>query len=218
MSVRGWAIAAAILLVTAAVAAGSIVWLRAAPPPPHPVEATIGTARLLYLQSFARQPAGRDGGRLDRLDLAVLYPGFEPAGAIVGLTPKTDVRARTDRTLFFTIAPAEDTLDPVERPIKLYARFLGEPLPERPDGLVERQFETGSPFETEDLVIAPPEGRAFYARCPRPGRKSDGLPSMCIHDFRLRGLDVQLRFSATLLPQWRELVDGARTFVEGLLR
>lgn len=218
MSARAWGIVAAIVLVAAAIVAGSIFYLRQPPAPPHPVEAIIGTAKLVYLQSFARQPSGRDGGRLERLDLAAFYPGFEPAGAAVDMTPTTDVRARTDKTLFLTITPAEDTLDPAERPMKLYARFLAEASSERPDGLVERQFEAGSPFETEDLLIAPPEGRAFYARCPKPGRKSDGLPSMCIHDFRLRGLDVQLRFSATLLPQWHELVDGVRTFVDGLLR
>ena len=102
--------------------------------------------------------------------------------------------------------------------MKLYARFLEQTAWNNPGGLIMRRFEKGSPYEREDLYLAPPEGRIFAARCMRPSQPPDGLPNTCITEFRLRGLDAQLRFVPDLLPEWERLMDGARGLIESLAR
>jgi hypothetical protein len=204
--------------VTAAAIIGAAVMLRAPSPTDAMVDATIGSIALRYQSGYARFPAGREGGPQERLDLAAFFPGFAPAGALTGFTLKTDLRERNERTVFIALTGAEPTLEPADRPVKLYERFLEPDTVTRPDGLLERRFQAGSPYENEELFIAPPEGRAFFARCPTPKPKPDGLPDTCIYDFRTRGLDVEMRFSPALLADWQALGMGGREFVEAMLR
>ena len=81
-----------------------------------------------------------------------------------------------------------------------------------------RRFEAGSPYDREELYIAPPEGRTFYARCMRPIQPPDGLPESCISEFRQGGLDIRVRFNPELLPHWSQLTEGVRGLVRSLQR
>jgi hypothetical protein len=62
------------------------------------------------------------------------------------------------------------------------------------------------------LYFVAPEGRAFAARCGRPD-PARTTPNACAYDFRVDGLDVELRFPAALLSEWRTLNDGARGLI-----
>ena len=123
-----------------------------------------------------------------------------------------------EQLIFLTIRPKDPTIDPADRPAKLYARFLETTGWSHPGGLVMRRFENGSPFEREELYMTPPEGRVFAARCARPIQPPDGLPNTCISEIRIEGLDVQMRFSPDMLVNWETLVLGSRQLVSSFLR
>jgi hypothetical protein len=181
-----------------------------------PVSVAIGGARLSLDPALLRNPDQRQGGRFERLDLALLLPDFKPAGSL-------DARdlARPDRDidmLFVTLVPQDETLDPADRPAQLYARFLepGAPAPEL--GLIHRRFAAGSPYETEDLYLAPPEGRLFAARCRSDPKPELEPGSACLHEFRTHGLDVLLRFAPARLAYWDRLVDRVHALIAQALQ
>jgi len=177
-----------------------------------PVEAMVGASTFVLPSGYFR-PESRAGGRLDALGLAAFYPDFAPAGDLRDIVGATDLSERHDRLVFVTISAADSTLDPADRPVKLYARFLDPNEWTHPGGLIARGFLPGSPFEGEELYFAAPEGRAFAARCGKPDQHRS-TPNFCIEDFRLDDLNVELRFSANLLSEWERLLAGARGLVE----
>ena len=200
-------------LIAATLAGGiALVMVELRPPPANvPVEAFLGAVHLRFLPGFARLPEARRGGTLDRLDLAVTFPDFHPAKPRRPSEPEAAL-------LFIRMMPPEATLDPADRPLRLYAPFLELAGWEQEGGLVMRRFVAGSPYQTDDLYLAPPEGRLFWARCLRPAQPPVPLPDTCLSDLRLHGLDVQVRFDPALLPQWERLVAGVRGLVEGMAR
>ena len=114
--------------------------------------------------------------------------------------------------VFLTVSAKDEILDPAERPMQLYARFLQAETISGPGGLVARQFEKGSPYDLEQLYVAPPDGKDFFARCPNvEGAAAPG--DSCISMFRVDGLDVELRFAPELLENWDALNTGARGFI-----
>jgi hypothetical protein len=107
----------------------------------------------------------------------------------------------------------DDGVDPADRPMQLYARFLEAETVAGPGGLVMRRFEQGSPYDLEQLYVAPPDGRDFFARCPKPASAGAALTELCFFVFRVDGLDVELRFAPALLDNWDALNEGARAFL-----
>ena len=183
---------------------------------PEWVEIGLGGARLVVPRGHLRF-AG-ESGRLDRLDLAARFPDFAPAGLAARSRPPTPDGERDETLIFLTLTPNDGSLDPAERPARLYARFLDPAVWTHPGGLLMRRFQPGAPYEKEELYIAPPEGRAFYARCPVPGSATDGLPDFCMTELRVEGVDAQLRFSGALLSEWERLSDGARALIRRMAR
>ena len=202
----------------ALVLAGAGLWLhfprRDEAPPMR--QAVVGPARFTLLSGYFR-PSSREGGRLDQLDLAAFFPDFRPAGDVGDVNGDTDLAARFEKLVFITIRPGDSSLDPAERPTRLYARFLEADQWSHPGGLVARAFQAGSPFEGQELYFAEPEGREFAARCGRPDQ-TQKTPNSCIYDFRLDGLDVELRFPAALLAEWGTLNAGVRGLIEAARR
>ncbi len=184
--------------------------------PPRAVAVTLGAERLTLLSTYLR-PNSRQGGAMDALHLAAFFPDFSPADDSSGVTAGADLAERFARTVFVTAKPADSSLDPAERPARLYQRFLDENSWSHPGGLVARAFVDGSPFEGDELYYVAPEGREFAARClrPDPARKT---PNTCIYAFRLGDLDVEMRFSAALLAEWVELKAGVRGLIEAARR
>jgi hypothetical protein len=168
---------------------------------------TVFSLRAGYLR-----PSSQGADHVDQLDIADFFPDFSPAGNEIDISKQTDLGERFARTVFIAIRPADSSLDPAERPTRLYARFLEPDGWSHPGGLVARAFQAGSPFENEELYFAAPEGRAFAARCQRPDQTRK-TPNTCAYDFRLGDLDVELRFSASLLSEWEALSAGARALI-----
>jgi hypothetical protein len=184
--------------------------------PPRFVAVTLGAERFTLASAYLKG-AARRGGAADALELAAFFPDFSPAGDLSDVTAGADLAERFQRIVFVTAKPSDSSLDPAERPVRLYQRFLDENSWSHPGGLIARAFEDGSPFEGDELYYVAPEGREFAARCrrPDPERKT---PNTCIYDFRLGDLDVETRFSAALLAEWASLKAGARGLIEAARR
>jgi hypothetical protein len=189
------------------------VGARSATHPERAVAVEVGGEALQLSQSYWRA-SGRDGAPAE---IAAFFPDFKPAGGVGDITARTDVSERFQRLVFLTPRPADPVLDPSDRTERLYERFLAATSWSHPGGLTAREFEDGSPFEGDELFYVQPEGRGFAARCrrPDPSRKT---PNTCISVFRAGGLDVEMRFAASLLGDWEALLAGARGLIEAARR
>ena len=177
---------------------------------------SIGDVTLAYAPAYARFGGGRSGGRFDTLELAATFPDFRPAGDSVTPLAEADGSGKS-ALVFFTFARADRKADPADMVGMLYARFLEPRVEETEEGLIRRAFQDGSPYQGEDLYFAPPEGRAFAARCVRPTVPSDGLPETCLSLFREGGLDVSIRFGRPLLARWERLAGGSRALAQTMI-
>ena len=120
--------------------------------------------------------------------------------------------------MFVTAKPADSSLDPAERPAKLYQRFLDENSWSHPGGLDRpRVRSTAARSKATNSITSRRRGANSprAAGVPTPTRKT---PNTCIYDFRLGGLDVEMRFSAALLAEWARLKAGARGLIEAARR
>lgn len=169
--------------------------------PNEAIRAEVAGVGFSYARAYARDEATRIGGMTDRLSFIVSYPAFAPLKS----------KPRAGESVTFTVTAKDDGLDPSERPAKLYARFLTPETFDGPGGLVLRHFEQGSPYDSEELFIAPPDGRMFFARCPKPETGAPG--EGCISVFRKGALDVELRYAPSLLANWDALYEGAQTLL-----
>jgi hypothetical protein len=160
------------------------------------VRAELAGMTFVYDSAFASDDATAGGGPSDRLAFLVSFPSFGPPSTTGG------------QIIQITLSPVEGVLDPQDRPAKLYARFLTAEALEGPGGLVLREFEQDSPYQSEELLLAPPDGRAFFARCPKAqlGAPGEG----CLSMFRAGTIDVELRYPPNLLEHWETLYEGAR--------
>jgi hypothetical protein len=202
---------AAAFVALALVGAGAFAYRQLAAPVSRFAVATVGGERLKLASDYVRP------GRAGAVELVAFFPDFFPAGAFADVAATSDLDDRFARLVFIGLRPADPALDPAERTARLYQRFLDENSWSHPGGLVARAFVDGSPFEGDELFYVAPEGRDFAARCrrPDPARKT---PNTCIAEFRLGGLDVELRFAASLLSQWSALKEGARGLIEAAKR
>lgn len=196
--------AAFLMLAIAAGLAALALWSRmliAPEPAPHggTVSVALADRTLVVPRAWLIEPhGGRPVARIaleaplrDLLDLDTIPPGIA-----VGLA----------------IQPADEAPPPSDRPALLYNRFLLPGADSTADGLVRRVFEPGSPYAGEALYLAPPQGRAFAARC-LDGTAAEGVRLPCLAEIRRAGLDVHLRLPRTALGQWSRIVAA----VDGLV-
>lgn len=179
------------------------------------VEAQIGETRFVYKRVYARDPATAVGGRADRLAFAAAFPDFAPLARAKAAMSSRDIAERNRKTVFLTVSAAEG-MEPSDRPAQLYSRFLEADAASGPGGLIVRQFESSSPYQGERLLVAPPDGRLFFARCPMEGPSSSATIESCLFVFRMKSLDVELRFAPSLLEHWETLIDGPRRFLSSI--
>lgn len=199
-----------VVLFGMALAVAGALWHSGAAPAPQRsrVMLHLGSARLLVPANLIRLPERRIDGSVNAIDLAMRWPGFEPLEARAAVPD-----AKPDAAIFIRIELADTTIDPAQRPRELYARFLASEVASGPGTLIRRAFKPGSPYAGEYLEIAPPEGETFAARCLAAATvESDA--ARCLWLFRDRDLDIQVRFSPEILPNWERLNDHVRQFVQ----
>jgi hypothetical protein len=181
--------------------------------PPATVAASVDGVRFSYPFAHARDGATRMGGAQERLAFVIRFPDFSTPRAPAGADAERGAAPEPDPTdIFIVVAPKDEAIDPAERPSKLYARFLESDVFSAPGGLMLRRFETDSPYELEQLYLAPPDGAVFFARCPKREAGFMGA-APCLWALRRGPLDVEVRFSPTLLEHWSRLAEGVQAFL-----
>ena len=140
----------ALLALAATLAAGALgltILLKDAKAPTV-VSAQIGGAEFAFAAAYARDEATAAGGAVDRIALLALFPAFRPNASSDRATPK-GLDAQDTAKLFLTVSPADEGIEPADRPARLYARFLEGDAFLGPGGLVMRRFKPGSPYDLE---------------------------------------------------------------------
>ena len=169
----------------------------------------IGEAKLLVPAALVRNPERRVSGKTNRLDLIVSWPGFEPPDPPTA----SDRVPPTPNFIFVSLEEADGAIDPGQRPKELYSRFLEADVENGPGSLLRRDFKATSAYGGEYLVIAPPEGETFSARC-LSGEAVESASGRCLWQFRYGALDVLVRFSPAVLPNWERLNDSLRQLIQ----
>lgn len=210
---RGMRLFFALLGLLALLTAGAYGVLRGRDAPGDKVEADIGEAHFSFDPAYARDEFTAVGGFTDRLAFVAVFPDFSSPGRVEKPSPGKSRATLAKSKVLITVALKDDGMDPADRPTKLYARFLRGEAFAGPNGLVMRHFENGSPYDIEELYIAPPDGKEFFARCPRNKSESGVVSELCLSIFRVDGLDVELRYAPDLLEHWGALNEGARGFL-----
>lgn len=182
-------------------------------PPGGEVRFLIGGQKVHVPRAMVREPDLREGGAVNRLDLALLWPELRGAAGAS--------RSEMERGLVFigiedaeSRAAAPGDIDPAERPVELYARFLAQEAWSNPGGLVMRRFRAGTPYEGEELYLSTPDERVFAARCPI--QKAGNAEEPCLWQTRVAGLELQVRFAPRLLINWSALAREVRALLPRL--
>jgi hypothetical protein len=198
------------LLALLALAFGAFWWWRAPPAPGDlsPVRLAVAGVALRVDPRLARASADLANPAPQELDLVLALPELSPAGAKASSLP-------LEKLVFLTLRQQDEKIEPRDKPARLYARFFSPGVEVHPAGLILRRFETGSPYDGEQLYMTPPEGRAFWARC---AAATQALPATCISEARIAGLDVRLRFKPEALGDWEALTAGVTRLVEAMAR
>lgn len=196
----------AVGLLGLAFAANATLLLREPAKPLAPIgtaEIDLGGLPLKVSRALILDPAQHGGGRLLRLDLAVERSSFEP------LPQPSLMRDGTSQPekLHLVLTNPGLQAPPADQLQQLYARFLQPETHNTTNGLVLRRFRPGTPYEDRELFIGAGQfggglGRLFIALCPRGGMR-DIEP--CTVKLRHEGVDIELRFPAQALADWRRI-------------
>jgi hypothetical protein len=176
-------------------------WANLPPPPVQMLEMRVGSEKLVFPESY-KGPRPPDMAReVGVIRLRVMWPSMAAAGPL----EKADVH--------ITVGAADPATDPSAQFATL-ARFVMPGAWSNPGGLVSRNFKKGSPFDGEELFMAPPAGELFFARCLSDGAATK-IDEGCRMVLKHRGVDIAVRFPREALADWRALSDGVRALVDG---
>jgi hypothetical protein len=152
----------------------------------------------------------RRPGAHPRIDLTLVWPDLTPPDSRIKPKPGT-VPTVADR-LFVTIAASDGTLPPMERFKTIYPRYAASGAVVDRSGLSVQGFRDGSPYQGEDLVHDPAGPERFLLRCTRTAGTT---PAMCLHERRIGGADLTLRFPREWLADWRAVAGGIDRLISG---
>lgn len=152
----------------------------------------------------------RRPGAQPRIDLTFVWPSLSPPNLSIKPVP-TDTPDVADR-LFVTIATSDTTLSPAERLKAIYPRYADAAAIVGGDGLSLQSFRDGSPYQGEDLILQPASPERFLLRCTR---QIAATPATCLHERRLGGADVTVRFPRAWLENWQSVADGIDRLIGG---
>jgi hypothetical protein len=158
-------------------------------------------------RTLIRDRVQMGGGRLDRADLAVAIADFSPMPPVSAKDPH---RPMPDALRIILTAPRDHT-ETTELFQNVYARFLTAETWSNPGGLVMRRFRPGTPYEDREIYIGAGSGRPFVVLCPKEEAARAVEP--CTSTLRQDGIDIELRFNARHLPEWRRFMPQASALV-----
>ena len=179
-----------------------------------PVLLTIGSEKLAIPANMLRFAEARQGGAVERADLALHWPDL--AGYSEKNADAFKDGSPTAPVVYATIAVRDTPLDSSARLDDVYTRFfVGKPIA-GPAGLVGRQLAKDSGYDGDIVFFDPSAPRPFVARCLATA--TDTVPATCLRDVNFGGgLSLLYRFNRNLLANWGALDGGMQTLAAGFL-
>jgi hypothetical protein len=193
-----------------------VLWPRWPEPPVAPnapsLPIVIGGTVFNVPPAAIRRPVQRHAGAQTRIDLIFIWPSLKApataaeAGPYAGPDSAAAERetAHTLKRIFVTLASGS-AAPPVERMKTIYARYLSQVFMPAPAGLVLFSFRENSPYRGEDLIYAQDEPERFLLRC---SRAVGPTPGICLHERRVGGAEITVRFPRSWLDDWRNVAAG----------
>jgi len=217
---RGGGLFARLLMVLfgmtmAGLASAPVVWMLWPQPKPVAPDApslpiTVGGVTFNVPPGAIRVAMQRRPGSQARIDLAFVWPTLAPPGP-AGM-PAPNAVPDTSERLFVTIAVSDGTLAPLERLKTIYPRYTAAGPVVGPDGLTVQGFRADSPYLGEDLIYHAAAPERFLLRCTMP---KGPTPAMCLHERRIEGADLTVRFPREWLSDWRTVAEGIERLIAG---
>jgi hypothetical protein len=170
---------------------------------------TVGGVVFNVPPAAVRVKLQRRVGAQPRIDLNFLWPSLTPPDAT--MKPALDAAPSVTDRLFVTIAASDGALPPADRLKVIYPRYVGSGGLGT-DGLMVQTFRDDSPYRGEELIHDPAAPERFLLRCMR---HAGATPAMCLHERRIGGADVTVRFPRQWLSDWRSIADGMDRLIAG---
>lgn len=185
-----------------------VLWPRWPGPPVAPdapsLPIVVGGTVFNVPPAAIRRSSQRRPGAQERIDLVLLWPSLAPPAVAAAPHGAGSGAPIPLERIFVTVAQSEGA-PPLERMKTIYARYLGQdPLP-APSGLAMLAFRQGTPYQGEDLLYAPETPARFLLRCTKTVGPTPGI---CLHERRIGGADVTVRFPRDWLNDWRGVASG----------
>lgn len=165
-----------------------------------------------------RRPVQRKPGTQERIDLVFVWPSLAPPASAAEAGPQgasaSIEAARPLERIFLAIAASDGGPSPLERMQTIYRRYLAPETLSAPNGLIMLAFRKDTPYQGEDMLYTPDMPERFILRCTR-----DGLgptPGTCLHERRVGGADITVRFPRAWLADWPSVVDGIDRLISRL--
>lgn len=169
---------------------------------PTPLEIEIGGERLLVPANMIRFSDQRHAGPQERLDLIIHWPSLR--GYSVANTKSFDDVSSTAPLVFLSLVRRGTAVDSTTRLIGLYTRFFDGTGGSGPAGLLVRNLQPGSGYESEEIFFEPGSTAPFSARCTKGSDRI--VPVTCLRDIHVGDhLSVAYRFRKPLIAHWKKL-------------
>ena len=175
---------------------------------------TVGQDVLILPANMIRFETQRRDGRAETVSIYLSWPGLE------GYSRQNAARfsdpGRADVLIFADFSQSVMSRDMSGRVEPIYSKLFSGAPAKGPAGLAIHALSRKSGFGDEKLLTAPlPDGGIYAVRCLLPASPEASTSADCLRDMRVgRDLTMLYRFSASLLPRWREIDTAMRAFAE----
>jgi hypothetical protein len=177
-----------------------------------PKDIFIGPDHLRLPENVIRSPEQRVSGEAEQVNVALQWPAMlgysaQNAAAFIDSSSATSL-------IFITYSQSTMTRDMSGRVAPIYSRLFEGLAEPGPNGLTLHHFRKGSGYGDEVLLTDPNGGQTpFAVRCVLPASPLDATSADCQRDIHLgQDLNVEYRFSSTLLSSWKTLDADVSTF------
>jgi len=174
----------------------------------------VGGSTFNVAPAAIRRPVQRKPGMQERIDLVFLWPSLAAPASAAEAGPHVETAGDPLQRIFVTIAAGDGSPSPLERMQTIYRRYLAPETLSAPDGLIMLAFKQDGPYQGEDMLYRPEAPERFLLRCTRDGKGP--VPGMCLHERRVGGADITVRFPREWLEDWRGVAEGIDRLVSKL--
>lgn len=161
-----------------------------------------------------RRPVQRKPGTQERIDLVFLWPSLAAPASAAEAGPHVATPGDPLERIFVTVAAGDGSPSPLERMQTIYRRYLAPETLSAPDGMIMLAFKKDSAYQGEDMLYLPDAPERFLLRCTRDGKGP--VPGMCLHERRVGGADITVRFPREWLEDWRSIAEGIDRLISKL--